>query len=311
MSKAKMLEITAGTLQSSFGDNEITVPMLAGYKRVDKELSEVYFGSTEGKMVAGSGWTPPADYDPRGRSWYKLSLEQGKLVFSDPYLDQITKKMAVSVAMPYNSPTGQVRGIISQDILLQTLVDNVKEINLYGAGYANLFDTKGLILAHSDQDLVSKNVFEVDKLKDMSAYFKEMVDKEQGYVKFKNNGEAMLTVYQKVPSTGWILAITVPEEVVYRPLAHLECLLILVACGAIILVVIVTFITVKRVTNPIESLAGQVNRVADGDLTVQAKVDGKDEIAKLATDFNKMVHNLRSLISHVHNSAEQVAASSQ
>lgn len=310
ISKAKMLEITGGTIQSSFGDNEISVPMLAGYKTVDKELSDAYFGSVEGKMVDGSGWIPPADYDPRARGWYKSAKEQGKLVFSDPYLDAVTKQMAVSVAMPYKDTAGQVRGIIAEDILLQTLVDNVQSINLHGEGYAYLFDSKGIMLAHPDKDVVSKNIFEEDKLKDMSASFKEMLSKDQGFTQFSKNGETMLEVYQKVPSTGWVLAIVVPEKVAFQPLTHLRWLLMLVALIAVMIVIGVTYFTVKRITRPIEILEGQVNRVAGGDLTVQVEVDGQDEIAKLAAGFNKMVNNLRNLILHVNNTAEQVASSS-
>ena len=37
VSKAKLLEITAGTIQSTFGDSEITIPMLAGYKMLIKK----------------------------------------------------------------------------------------------------------------------------------------------------------------------------------------------------------------------------------------------------------------------------------
>jgi len=186
--KGRMLEITAGTIRSTFGDNEITVPMLAGYKTVDKELSDMYFGSTSGQMVDGSGWTPPADYDPRARGWYKSAQEQGKLVFSDPYLDAVTKQMAVSVAMPYKGLSGQVRGIMAEDILLQTLVDNVQNINLHGEGYAYLFDSKGIMLAHPDKSVVSKNILEEDKLKNISASFKEMLDKDQGFTQFSENG---------------------------------------------------------------------------------------------------------------------------
>lgn len=311
LSKQRVLEVTVATLQSSVGDNEITAPMLTGYKTVDKELSDVYFGSIAGKMVDGSGWTPPADFDPRARGWYKVANEQGKAVFTDPYLDAITKQMAVSVAMPYKGATGQVRGIISEDILLQTLVDTIQGINFHGAGYAYLFDSKGVMLAHPDKDVVSKNVFEVDKLKDMSAIFKEMMSKDQGFTNYSKDGEAMLVVYQKLPSTGWTLAITVPENVVFAPLAQLRWLLSLIALAGVIIVVAVTFVTVKRITRPIEILESEVNRVAGGDLTVQAQVSGKDEIAKLAMGFNKMVNNLRSLIVHVNNTAEQVAASSE
>ncbi|MDT8902050.1 methyl-accepting chemotaxis protein [Anaeroselena agilis] len=311
ISKAKMLEMTAGTLQSSLGDNGITEPMLAGYKTVDKELSDVYFGSTDGKLVDGSGWKPPAGYDARTRSWYKSAASQGKLVFSDPYLDQVTNKMAVSVGMPFKSATGQMRGIIAADILLQTLVDNIKTINMHGAGYAFLFDAKGLMLAHPDAALVNKNIFKDDSLKNASAYYREMIDKGQGFVRHNQNGAAMLTVFQKVPPTGWILAITVPEDVVFSPLAHLRWLLILVAVISVVIVIVVTFIVVKRITKPIESLANQVNLLANGDLTVQAQADGRDEIAELATGFNAMVHNLRDLIVRIHSSTEHVAASSQ
>lgn len=310
-SKAKMLEITAGTIQSSIGDQEITVPMMAGYKLVDKELSDAYFGSVDGKMIDGSGWTPPTGYDPRVRSWYKIALERGQLVFSDPYLDQVTKKMAVSVAMPYKSTTGQLRGVMAQDILLQTLVDNVQSIRFHGEGYAYLVDAKGVILAHRDTELLSKNVFEENSLKDLSNSFKEILNKEQGVTKYAKNGESLLVVYQKVPSTGWTLVITVPENIVLKPLAQLQMILLMVALAAVLIVVFVTFMVVKRITKPIEVLAGQVNVVANGDLTVQAAVNGKDEIAVLASGFNKMVENLRNLIVKVHMSTEQVAASSE
>jgi len=311
MSKAKMLEITVGTIQSTFGDAEITVPMMAGYKSVDKEISDVYFGSSEGKMIDGSGWTPPADYDPRTRPWYKSTKEQGKLTFTDPYLDSVTKQMAVAVAMPVKSGSGQFQGVVSEDILLQTLVENVKTINLHGVGYAYLLDSKGVLLAHPEADLVSKKVLEVGKMKGMTSIFKDMFATDQGFTSYSDGGKNSLIVYQKIPSTGWILAITVPEEVVYKPLTHLKWLFSIIAIILIILVIVITLTVVNRITKPIENLANQVKMVAGGDLTVQATVNGKDEIASLALGFNSMVHNLRELIVQVHSSADQLAASSE
>lgn len=311
ISKAKMLEITAGTIQSIIGDGEITVPMVAGYKPVDKELSDVYFGSAAGKMIDGSGWTPPADYDPRVRSWYKVAMEQGKLVFTEPYLDLVTKQMAVSVALPIKITSGQVRGVMAGDILLQTLVDNVKTINLQGAGYAYLLDAKGVTLAHPDPEMVSKNVLEVEKVKSLSPLFKEMLQKEEGFNTYSYNGKDLLMVYKKIPSTGWTLAISVPEEAVYTPLVRLKWLFAIIAVVSIFIVIGITFATVKRITTPLEVLAHEVQLVAGGDLTVQAHVTGKDEIAVLAQGFNKMVQNLRNLIMQVHTSAEQLAASSE
>jgi len=309
--KTKILETTAGTIQSTAGDGEITIPMVAGYKTVDKEVSDVYFGSIDGKMVDGSGWIPPADYDPRIRGWYKTGKEQGKLVFADPSLDMTTNQMVVAVTMPMKNSAGQFRGVLSADILLQTLVDNVKTINLHGAGYAYLLDSKGVVLAHPEAEMVSKNVFELEAIKDMSSMFKEMLAKDQFFTSYRSDGKDLLMVSQKVPSTGWILAITVPEEVVYKPLATLRWIFVILAIVLILFVIVSTLFTVKRVVKPIETLVGHVKLVAEGNLTVQSKVNGKDEIAVLAAGFDMMVHNLRELILQVHSSADQLAASSE
>lgn len=311
ISKAKMLEITTGTVQSTFGDAEMTVPMLAGYKTVDKEISDLYFGSVEGKMIDGSGSTLPAGYDPRIRPWYKATQDRGKINFTDPYLDVTTKQMCVSVAMPVKSSAGQFRGVMSADILLQTLVDNVKEIKLHGAGYAFLLDSKGVVLAHPNADFITKNVLEDDKLKGMSSLFKEALAKDQGHVSYSFDGKDMMMVYKKIPSTGWLLGISVPEEAVYQPLVTLKWLFIVLFIVLMLIVIGVTLFTVKRITKPVEELASQVQLVAGGDLTVQAKINGKDEIAVLATGFNTMVTNLRELILQVHSSANHLAASSE
>lgn len=311
ISKAKMLEITAGTLQSTVGDAEITVPMLAGYKTVDKEISDFYFGTVDGKMIDGSGWNVPADYDARTRLWYTKTKEQGKLTFTDPYLDLVTKKMAISVAIPVKNSAGQFRGVMAEDILLQTLVDNVVGIKIHEAGYAYLLDSQGNLLAHPNKEMTSKNLLKDEQFKDVAPLFKEILAKDNGYSSYQYKGKDLLMVYKKIPSTGWTLAISVPEEVIYQPLITLKWLFIGLFIASMLIVIIVTIFTVKRITKPIEELADQVQLVAVGDLTVQAKVHGKDEIAVLATGFNTMVNNLRELILQVHSSANHLAASSE
>lgn len=311
ISKARMLEITVGTLRSTTGDGEITVPMVAGYKTVDKELSDMYFGSADGKMIDGSGWTPPSDYDPRARDWYKSATAKGSMIFSEAYLDSVTKQMAVSVAMPIKNSAGQFRGVIAEDILLNTIVDNVKDIKLYGEGYAIVVDANGLVLAHPQVDLVSKNVFEADKLRNMAAVFKDVLGKEQGLASYEEDGRDFFLVYEKVPSTGWTLAICVPQQIISKPLMELGALFGILTFLCVLVVTLITYFVARRITKPIETLSEQVNKVAAGDLTNKASIGGQDEVADLAVSFNHMIHSLRELILQVHTSVDQVTASTQ
>jgi len=63
---------------------------------------------------------------------------------------------------------------------------------------------------------------------------------------------------------------------------------------AIILVVILIYRKTKIITNPIKKLVENINRITHGHLNERAEVTGKNEIATLSEQFNKMIAELES-----------------
>lgn len=311
ISKAKMLEITTATLKSSVGEQEPSVANLAGFKVADKELSDVYVGMESGRMIDGSGWMAPSDYDPRVREWYKTAIQEDKLVFTKPYLDQVTNEMAVAVAMPIKDSTGKTSGVISQDILLKTLVSNVSAMNLNGNGNALLVDQKGLLLAYPDVEAISTNIFENPKLKDMSIVLEDILGKNQGIKYYTYQGKDMMLVYDIVPTTGWTLAISIPVDVINKPLADLRLIFIMLTLFLVLIVVVVTYIMSRKITQPLEALIAKAKLVSDGDMTVEIEVVGKDESSQLAEAFNIMVRNFKMILVRIVNNSQQLAASAE
>lgn len=75
---------------------------------------------------------------------------------------------------------------------------------------------------------------------------------------------------------------------------------------------IVTFLIVRATISPIKRVISQVNLVANGDFTVSTlDVKSKDEIGELAANFNKMVTNLRTLVTEVKDTSSHLNESSQ
>ncbi|MDK2789307.1 MAG: methyl-accepting chemotaxis protein, partial [Epulopiscium sp.] len=67
-----------------------------------------------------------------------------------------------------------------------------------------------------------------------------------------------------------------------------------------------------NISKPIRKLEKSVRSIAEGDLTInEVKITNKDEIGSLASSFNKMVEELRSLVQTVNFSAEQVNISAE
>ena len=294
--KKRVVQLTAATIQTVSADGAVPVSLLQGYQSTDKEFNDVYAGTTTGALSSGAGWTPPAGFDPRTRPWYQDALRAKTLVFSEPYVDADTKQLVVSLSVPYTTASGVVRGVVGSDILLTTLEAVIKDIKLQGQRNAFLLDNKGLILAHSREDLIGKNLFEQSKQAALAAAVKESGDRTSGYCYYEEEGRDVVLVYRQLPMTKWLLGISVDRDVVYAPLTKLKWLFFMGTLLSVLAVIGVTFLVARRITHPLEALNADVERLAQGDLTVRATVDGQDEIAHLAMGFNKMVSDLQKLI---------------
>ena len=307
LGKVKVLEITAGTIVSVRPDADITVSMLSGYKDFDREISDMYFASVDGRMIDGNGWIPPAGYDPRLRPWFRSASGQNRPAFSEPYHDQATGQWAISIGMPFRSPTGQMRGVIAADLPLDTLAASVKNIRLRDEGYAFLFDARGLMLAHPDARLVNRSIFEVEGLQSLSAVFAEMLKSPGGFVSYNKYGVPMLTVYRKVPSTGWTLAVAVPEEFAYRSLTEMRQAMIAIALAAILLVIVASYAFVSRmVTRPLQKLQAGAERIAGGHFAERLEIASGDELGRLARAFHSMAASIRGMMDEQRSQFEQL-----
>jgi methyl-accepting chemotaxis protein len=64
----------------------------------------------------------------------------------------------------------------------------------------------------------------------------------------------------------------------------------------------------RSITGPVSSFMGVLSAVAEGDLTVQAPVDSKDEIGQLGASLNQAIGRLRSTLREVSGASQSVAS---
>lgn len=299
--KATILVTTATIIQNTVGVTNVTPAILQVYKQ-DKDLTDLYIGLADGRFIDGSGFVAPPDFDPRKRGWYQQAAQAGKLVFSDPYIDTSTKQYVVSGAFPLIQ-NGQVQGVAGEDILLTTLAETIKGVNVNGKGYALLIDRNGTVLAHPDASLLTTNLRENQEIKDTA---KTMLASDSGQERYKYQGVDKLMIFRKIPTTGWVMAITINEDDAYGGLAGLRWRFILVDIAGILGIAAFAWFFARRIVRPIQKLTANAVQMANGDLTVRAEISGRDEIGALSSAFNTMGDSLRHLIQSIDLSASQV-----
>ncbi|WP_366291570.1 methyl-accepting chemotaxis protein [Paenibacillus sp. AN1007] len=269
-----------------------------------ENLSDLYFGSEkDGTFLNGSDWSPDSGYDPRKRPWYEEAKSSSDLIFSDPYQDLMTKKVAVSMAMPVHNKQGNLEGVVSGVLLLSTLTDTVKKINLDGLGYSFLIDKNGMLLAHPDANMVNTSVKDNPELR---PFLTDMQSSASGERPFHYNGENYLLFYNQIPSTGWVIGSVISEKLAYAEFYQLRNNYILIIGVTILAVLAGAYWIASVFIKPLRQLHHTSIQMSEGDFTGRVMVKGKDEFAELGRAFNQMSDQLGMLLRQVSRSADRV-----
>jgi methyl-accepting chemotaxis protein len=84
----------------------------------------------------------------------------------------------------------------------------------------------------------------------------------------------------------------------------------LLAVAAILLAWVQAFFIVRSITTPLRKLVSVATTITEGDLTTNVEVTSKDETGQLMAAMKSMTENLRSMISQVSCTSNQIAAAS-
>jgi methyl-accepting chemotaxis protein len=78
--------------------------------------------------------------------------------------------------------------------------------------------------------------------------------------------------------------------------------------GAALAALLVAFLLARTITRPVHALNRAALRIAEGDLTEEIEVGGKDEVAMLASSFGRMTARLRALVATLKDASVALAS---
>ena len=309
--RGQIAESTA-TLLSKYADRpELYEQNMLSLAANDKDVLDICNGTEDGRFIRWAEGDLSALVNPHQRKWYNDAKAKGKLFFTEAYEDVSNHQTVVSAAVPYNGSDGAVRGAVCVDISLATLDTRVKNLKYHGEGAGIIIEPSGLIIASSEGMAMHK----AEENPVLKENFSTMLQNKSGYFATEKDGEQQIIAYTTVPSSGWIVAIAVPESVAFAQLASLKATYSVLSLIGILLVAGIIFALLRfaaTITGATSRLMHHVDALAKGDLSLDdLPVTSQDELGQLAANFNTMMKNIRNVIRQVAGTAEQLAAASQ
>ena len=309
--RGQIAESTCSLLSMYADRPELYEQSMLSLAASDKDVLDVCNGTEDGRFIRWAEGDVSALVNPHKRQWYNDAKAKGTLFFTEAYEDISNHQMVVSAAAPYKGADGAIRGAVCVDISLATLDTRVKNLKYHGEGQGIIVEPSGLIIASSEGMAMHK----VDENPVLKENFPAMLQNKEGYFATEKDGEEQIIAYTTVPSSGWIVAIAVPESVAFAQLTSLKTTYAVLSLLGILLVAGLIFALMRfaaTITTATEELTGHVDALAHGRLNLpDLPVNSDDELGRLAANFNAMMKNIRDVIRQVAGTAEQLAAASE
>ncbi|MBN2982324.1 methyl-accepting chemotaxis protein [Cohnella algarum] len=173
-------------------------------------------------------------------------------------------------------------GIILMEIRSESLLQTLEDLKLHKDSEAFFVDEQGNVVAHRD----------MARIGEPSPISSGRPDEGQTVV----GGKKSIASSHASAMTAWTLMTATPIEFVTRDIADLRIWIVICALAAALASSAVSFLAARRISRPLDSLMVAMREAEDGDLTVCVPVRGTDELARVAGSFNRMLHNIRSLL---------------
>lgn len=252
------------------------------------------------------------DYNYPNQDWYKGAVNTKEaVVWSNPYYDETTKITMVTATSPFYDKDNKLLGTTTGDIDISNLQKMIGEIKVGEKGKAILIDNTGLFMAGVAQDKIMKQKISDDNATGLKALSADLLSGKSGNSEYSIDKDKNVIYYETIPSTKWVVALTIPEKELYAPLNSLLIKLGAIATGVIVLVGIAIFLFSTYISKNLKKADTLSEIISQGDLSQNIEVTSDDEIGHMYKNLNTMTFKLKEVLGSITLNLDTLVATSE
>ncbi|WP_144492372.1 methyl-accepting chemotaxis protein [Bacillus mycoides] len=274
------------------------------YKKNHPSILDLYIGTKDKKTLSANlaeGGKVPEGYDPTTRPWYKDSeADMKKVHWGQPTYEIATGKLSVGVSKAITAQDGSILGVVAMDVSLGTIQKLLHNIQYSNNGEMFIVNDKNIALVYPEK--VGEDISKEPLMKSLN---KEVTK----YAVTTLKGEDVVVYSQTFDAMKWKIGIFYPKQTIDGLFNSTRNAVIIMACISLLFGIVASYFFSRRLARPLQLLTNHVQKVAEGDLTLQMKVTSKDEVGELTKHFNHMVEQMNEMVSKIKNSVSTVQQS--
>ena len=207
---------------------------------------------------------------------------------------------------------GQTVGLAGIDIVLSNLEEILDGSSIFEGTQTQFISSSGAVMGATDGSTIGrKSVLFTDS--DYSKWFSEEYDDRDSVSFFSGKGkDGSFTVIARIhpdrTGSSWYLVSRTERAVMQKNAVSALWTVISTFLIQILLVAVLTYIIVSRLTRPLTDSEKALRNISegDGDLTVRLNITENNEIGAMCHSFNKTMEKIGSSISSAKNTSSKM-----
>ena len=248
-------------------------------------------------------------------SAYNDIKNSGKEIMGEPYYDDDTEGLKgillVSPSVPIMQ-NGVFQGMVGIDLDMRHIQNIVKKIKPFEYSIAYLISPQNIIVAHTDETYHNKSLMDNSERKNSFGNALESIkqNKPRAFT-YKNEKNEEVYVSLVPLNIGrdneiWALGSETPINLVLEESNSIFRKTTIINILGIIILCLVLYFILNIVTKRLLSVIEYSKKIANGDLTTQLEITGKNEVSQLGNSLNQMANNLKKVVSNISNSSNSI-----
>jgi sigma-B regulation protein RsbU (phosphoserine phosphatase) len=278
-----------------------------------------YYCDAQGQMDKKPIGISP--YDPRDQPWYIAAIKDDKSTWADAY-PRVRKggsgiSIALGFAQPFRDNDGQILGVMNVELTLDDVRLFLARHSVGSTGKVFLIDQKGRLIATSTgfsvTDInnypllasVSADRHIAAAAKHIEAAFKSLKSIDARYqLRIKINGKPhllMISPLEHGTNLSWIITTLVPESDFLTEIKAGHQRSIKIGLIAVLITIVLGIVLASISLWPMLDLVAYVQRVGQGNLEDELKLEYSTEFVQLSKEINAMTAGLRDRMRLCHS----------
>ncbi|ONI41250.1 hypothetical protein AN639_09875 [Candidatus Epulonipiscium fishelsonii] len=283
-------------------DDEKSIENSLKAQAIDEDVTLIYLVGHNNEFVSSNGWRPDPNLDLSTREWYVGAQNTDDIYVTQPYTDNATGDLIISLSKKVISSSGKNIGIVVMDIRLNDIRNIILDLAQKEETMAFMIDNKGNIIIHPDESFMPNDagMTSVDTQGDN---YMSLLEAPANTVLLTKNIDNKLyyIATDDISGSNFKIITHYPAQHVWDDIQFEMFTCLIIVLFSITIVSIAMNKVVEKYTSPISDVVTALDQIKNGNLTIQTENIKKPnkEIENLVSSLEVVSNTITSYITDI------------